>query len=115
MSQNFEPESQYHSLALTGHLSGSGPVIMVVGELLSYLLEVQGLLGLQREMTRIDVGPQKQRTTDCGELGERSLPRASLSGWMWSLLLRTVQQEEASAETHPLHLSQPLAASLPGH
>ena len=49
-------------------------------ELLSYLLEAQGLLGLQREMTRMDVGSQKQCTIDCGELGERSLPGASLSG-----------------------------------
>lgn len=80
MSQNFEPESQYRSLALTGHLSGPGPVITVMRELLSYLLEAQGLLGLQREMMRMDVGSQKQCTIDCGELGERSLPGASLSG-----------------------------------
>ena len=62
----------------------------------------------------MDVGPQKQRMIDCGELGERSLPGASPPGWIWSLLLRSVQQKEASAETHPLHLSQPREASLAG-
>ena len=70
----------------------------------SYLLEAQGLLVLQRDMRRMEVGQQRQCTIDCGELGEMSPPRAGLSGWIWPWLLCFVQPGEASAETHVLHL-----------